>query len=70
MGGKPKYKSSSKKHKNLVWLYPREHYIAHKLLMEEYPNNANICAAFWYMTVTNDGKYITTPEEYEAAKTA
>ena len=37
-------------HENLIWLYPEEHFIAHKLLAEENPDNAKIVFAWSRMT--------------------
>ena len=55
---------------NLIDLTPREHYIAHKLLAEEYPNNKKIICAWHFMSVIKQNKYRATPEEYEASRLA
>lgn len=72
MGGEGKiYKGKGKrksKHPNLIWLYAREHFIAHKLLSEEAPDNDKLFYA-WYMMAfcksKNQKRYQITPEEYE-----
>lgn len=58
---------------NLIDLYAREHYEAHKLLYEENPNNEAIAFAWWMMSTKNDktaGRYELTADEYELAKAA
>ena len=55
---------------NLVDLTPREHYIAHKLLAEEYPEEEKIVCAWHFMSVIKQGRYQATPEEYEASREA
>lgn len=68
LGGEGNPKS---KHANIIWLYPKEHYIAHKLLLEKYPDNSNIAFAFSAMAFPK-GKTkretMLTPEEYEEAR--
>ena len=60
--------NSRQKHENIIWLYAKEHYIAHKLLLEKYPDNKSIILAFSMMAFPN-GKTkrenMLTPEEYE-----
>lgn len=59
--------------KNLVDLYAKEHYIAHKLLAEENPENASLQQAYNIMAFTYHNKNLgekLTPEEYEAARLA
>lgn len=59
------------KHENIIWLYPREHFIAHKLLAEENPDNYSLVYAYHMMsTMSKDAnRHIEiTPEEYEEAK--
>lgn len=41
--------------KNIIWLYPEEHFIAHKLLAEENPNNNKLVLA-WSMMAFPKGK--------------
>lgn len=56
---------------NLIDLYAREHFIAHKLLAIE-TNNSKLICAWWNMcNVKNNNeieRYIPTPEEYEEAR--
>lgn len=70
MGGKPKsYNRRKTKHENLIWLYPEEHFIAHKLLAEENPTNEKIIYAWWCMwSSINDCRYEPTKEEYAEAR--
>lgn len=60
MGGEPKNRKD-KYHDNIIWLYPFEHYIAHILLIKEYPDNDSLWFAFWYMS----GKYRYDVDDYE-----
>jgi hypothetical protein len=64
--GDPKKRDS-----NIIRLYPKEHYIAHKLLMEENPDNPKIVAAFSMMAFpkgkTKREKMLSA-EEYEEAR--
>lgn len=46
LGGLPTGYIHTKKHENIIWLYPQEHYEAHKLLALENPNNAALVAAW------------------------
>ena len=55
---------------NLIDLTPREHYIAHKLLAEEYPNEGKIVCAWHFMSVIKQSRYQATPEEYAASREA
>lgn len=58
---------------NLIDLYAREHYEAHKLLHEENPENEKLAFAWWMMSTKNyktEGRYELTAEEYELAKIA
>ena len=55
---------------NLIDLTPREHYIAHKLLAEEYPNEEKIVCAWHFMSVIKQNRYEATPEEYAASREA
>lgn len=72
IGGKSDYKNGTfRRHShnlNCIWLYPREHFIAHKLLAEQYSNCAAICRAYWNMCSLNKNKIILTAEEYEQAR--
>ena len=54
---------------NLIELYAREHFIAHKLLAEENPTNLKLQFAFGAMSQDNRGKrQDITPEQYEEAR--
>lgn len=68
----PKCMNGSNSKDNLIDLYAREHFIAHKLLAEEDPQNYQLKYAYWNMCqcTGRDGqdKYIPTPEEYEEAR--
>jgi hypothetical protein len=59
---------------NLIDLYAREHFIAHRLLALKNPENDKLTYAWWCMSVqTNQytkGRYKITAEEYEEAKIA
>ena len=58
---------------NLIDLFAREHFIAHKLLAEENPDNYKLIAAWWRMCNWQDRNkefYEPTPEEYEDARIA
>ena len=53
LGGEPKNFNHKSKHKNLIWLTPEEHFIAHKLLLEENKNNIELQYAFNMMSNFN-----------------
>ena len=56
---------------NLIDLYAKEHFIAHKLLAEENPDNEKLAYAWWMMAhckTNTQERYECTPEEYEEAK--
>ena len=56
---------------NLIDLYAREHYEAHRLLALENPDNEQLMFAWWIMSTkssTTYGRYELTAEEYEEAK--
>lgn len=58
---------------NLIDLFAREHFVAHKLLAEENESNHKLVAAWWRMCNWQDHNkefYEPTPEEYEAARIA
>ena len=67
LGGLPKTNTWTQ-HENIIWLTAREHFIAHKLLAQEFPKNRAIVSA-WCMMAFPKGKtkrdYEITPEEYE-----
>lgn len=50
LGGEGKAKD---KHPNIIWLYPKEHFIAHYLLTLKYPNNKSIGFALHCMLYRN-----------------
>jgi hypothetical protein len=51
---------------NLIDLFAREHFIAHKLLAQENPDNNKLVYAWWMLAHIDDRD--VTPEEYEAAR--
>ena len=56
---------------NLVSLTSKEHFIAHKLLVEENPNNISLMGALvmvTFMRSNNQERYIPTKEEYKYVK--
>lgn len=59
---------------NLIDLLGREHYIAHKLLVEENPDNYKLVYALWMMgNAVNRkgmGRYAPSAEEYEFARSS
>lgn len=58
---------------NLIDLYAREHFIAHKLLAKENPDNHSLIYAWSCMAFPNNSvqdRYELTPEEYEEARMA
>lgn len=67
----PKCLGGSNEEGNLVDLYAREHYEAHKLLAEENPRECSLQYAWWMMSHSFNSyreKYIVTEEEYERAR--
>jgi hypothetical protein len=52
---------------NLVYLTPREHLLAHLLLVKTHPCSETISAA-WMMTNTRDGTRIKTTRAYESLR--
>lgn len=67
----PKCCGGKNNKENLIDLYPREHYIAHKLLSDENPDNYDLACAYALMSFGGNKKqqkYRLTPEEYEEAK--
>lgn len=69
LGGKG---NSRCKHSNIIRLYPQEHYLAHKLLAEENPNNSKILRAWSCISHVWNEKRLTnifiTAEEYAEMK--
>jgi len=66
MGGLPLSQRNDTIHDNLIWLSPKEHYIAHRLLAEENPDNLSIQRA-WFM-ISNFNKQFISDEEYQQSK--
>lgn len=67
----PKCMNGTDDKENLVDLYAREHFIAHRLLALENPDNDKLVYAWHAMAfIKNDyhKRYELTPEEYEEAK--
>ena len=62
----PRCKNGSDNEENLIDLFAREHFIAHKLLAEENPQNYQLKYAYWNMCQCSgkdcQDKYIPTPE--------
>ena len=57
-------------HSNIIRLSAAEHFKAHKLLVELFPDNSKLAYAFWAMCSVSKAAVISTPEEYEMAKIA
>ena len=58
---------------NLIDLFAREHFEAHRLLALEHPDRQGLIYAWWNMSHTNKAKgraYEITPEEYEESRIA
>ena len=56
---------------NFIDLFAKEHFIAHKLLALENPDNYKLVYAWWMMAFVksdNQERYELTPEEYEEVK--
>ena len=67
----PRCMDGSDEKENLIDLYAREHFIAHKLLMQENPNHVGLVRAYTCMAFVKDDnqdRYELTPEEYENAR--
>lgn len=67
----PKCKNGTNDDNNLIDLFAREHFIAHKLLAEENPNDEKLVYAYTLMSFCKDKnqqRYILAPEEYEDAR--
>ena len=64
----PRCKNGTNNESNLIDLFAREHFIAHKLLAEENPNDDQLAHAYTLMAFVKDSRqkrYELTPEEYE-----
>lgn len=69
----PKCMGGTNDKENLIDLFAREHFIAHKLLAEENPDNSKLIFAWWSMSMKNNNeyeRYELTPEEYEEVRIA
>ena len=58
------------KHSNIIWLTAAEHFTAHKLLVELFPDNDKLSYAFWAMCTVSNSSGFATPEDYSNAKEA
>lgn len=58
------------KHSNIIRLTAAEHFKAHKLLVELFPDNSKLAYAFWAMCTISSSAPIATPEEYQIAREA
>ena len=71
---RPKCLGGTNDKNNLIDLYAKEHFIAHKLLAEENPTNNSLIYAWWNMCQIKgrdyQDRYIPTVEEYEKARIA
>ena len=68
---KPKCMGGTDDKDNLIDLFAREHFEAHRLLVLENPNNAKLVYAWWMMSHMSEAHkrdYELTAEEYEEAK--
>lgn len=65
----PKCVGGTDDEENLIDLFGREHFVAHKLLAKENPDNKSLTYA-WYMmsTMGNSRECQISPEEYEEAR--
>jgi hypothetical protein len=61
---------TKQKHPNIIRLTAAEHFTAHKLLAELFPNNSKLTYAFWAMCTVSKSAPIATAEEYQAAREA
>lgn len=67
----PKCNNGSDDEDNLIDLFAREHFIAHKLLAEENPDDDKLAHAYTLMAFVKDKnqkRYELTPEEYEEVR--
>lgn len=68
----PKCLGGNDEDNNLIDLFAKEHFIAHKLLALENPDNDKLIYALWCMSnIKNEytmNRYELTPEEYEESK--
>lgn len=68
----PKCMGGTDEKNNLIDLFAGEHFVAHKLLALENPDNGKLVHAWWMMCAINNNqqRYEPTPEEYEEARKA
>lgn len=66
LGGLPEKNKHGSKHENLIWLTLPEHFLAHKLLAIENPDNRKLVYAWWRMC--NKYKMIS-PDDYAEVRT-
>lgn len=69
----PKCMGGGNDEENLIDLFAREHFEAHRLLALENPENEKLVYAWWMMAHVKDGsqgRYELSPKEYEEAKIA
>lgn len=67
----PKCMGGSNRKENMVFLLAREHFLAHKLLVEIYPENKKLLHALWMLSNTKflGRNYLVSSREYERLKT-
>lgn len=77
LGGESDYKNGkfrkNSHNKNCIWLFAKEHYIAHKLLALENPDNCKLVNAWSMMAFpkgTTKREFELTPKEYEEIRLA
>lgn len=56
------------KHSNIIRLTAAEHFTAHRLLAELFPENSKLVYAFWAMCTVSKTATIATAEEYQLAR--
>lgn len=69
----PRCMNGGDNEENLVDLFAREHFIAHKLLAQENPDNDKLIYAWWMMAFMKNDKHQRceiSPEEYESVRIA
>lgn len=69
----PRCKNGSDDEENLIDLFAREHFVAHKLLASENMDDDQLVSAYTLMAFVKDERqqrYELTPEEYEEARMA
>ena len=67
LGGEGRSRS---KHPNIIRLTAAEHFTAHKLLVELFPENEKLAYAFWAMCTVSNTATNTTAEDYQIARIA